>query len=236
MKKNNTPLSRNVANKISAMIIDEKKYLPNDKLPNERVLAEELSVSRTSIREAIKLLVSSGMLTVRRGVGTFVNENPGISMDPLGLSHLEDKKKLILQWFEVRLILESESVRLVVERATDEEIEEIIAWERKGAELIEKGEDYVLADQHFHAAIAKATHNEVIKRFIPSIESSVYEALSAAQEGAWFNRSTENALKYHHEIANFIKMRDSAGAVLAMRYHMLKAIDDIKSMNLNNNI
>lgn len=228
MKKNKTLLSENVANKISSMIIDEKIYLPKDKLPNERILAEELSVSRTSIREAIKLLVASGMLTVRRGVGTFVKENPGVSVDPLGLSQIEDKKKLILQWFEVRLILESESVRLVVERATDDEIEEIISWERKGAELIEKGENYVLADQHFHAAIAKATHNEVIRRFIPSIEQSVHEAITTAQEGAWFNKSTENALKYHHEIANFIKIRDAGGAVLAMRYHMLKAIEDIK--------
>lgn len=228
MNKKNILLSKNIANQISAMIIDQKKYLPNDKLPNERMLAEELGVSRTSIREAIKLLVASGMLTVRRGVGTFVSENPGISVDPLGLSHLEDKKKLMLQWFEVRLILESESVRLVVERASDDEIEEIIACEQKVAELIEKGKDYILADQHFHAAIAKATHNEVISRFIPSIEQSIYEAITAAQEGAWFNKSTENALKYHHEIANFIKKRDAVGAMLAMRYHILQGIDDIK--------
>lgn len=227
MNKKNTLLSKNVANQISTMIIEEKKFLPNDRLPNERMLAEELGVSRTSIREAIKLLVASGILTVKRGVGTFVSENPGISVDPLGLSHLEDKKKLILQWFEVRLILESESVRLVVERASDDEIQKIIACEQKVTELIEKGEDYVLADQYFHAAIAKATHNEVISRFIPSIEQSIYEAITVAQENDWFNKSTENALKYHHEIANFIKKRDAIGAMLSMRYHILQAIDDI---------
>lgn len=228
MKESNTPLSREIADKISHMIINEKKYLPSEKLPNERTFAESLGVSRTSIREAIKILAAKGILTVKRGVGTYVSENPGITLDPLGLSHLKDKKRLLREWFEVRLVLEPEAVKWVVLRATDEEIDEIVAAEKKIRELIEKGEDYTKADQHFHSTLSKATHNEIISRFIPTIEQSINEAIAVSQEGDWFNKSTENALRYHYEIVKFIKMRDEKGASLAMRYHLLQGLEDIE--------
>lgn len=228
MNNTNTPLSKELADKISYMILHDKKYEPNEKLPNERSLSEELGVSRTSLREAIKILVANGILTIKRGVGTYVSENPGISTDPLGLSHLKDKKRLVKEWFEVRLVLEPEAVKWVVERATDEEVNNLALLEEKIRHLIENGEDYTKADQAFHTALSKATHNEVISRFIPAIEQSIYDAIEVSQEGNWFNKSTENALKYHYEIIKFIKMRDEKGASLAMRYHLLQALQDIE--------
>lgn len=228
MKKTNTPLSKEIADKISHMIISEKKYLPGGKLPNERDFAESLGVSRTSIREAIKILAANGIITVKRGVGTYVSENPGITLDPLGLSHLKDKKRLVKEWFEVRLVLEPEAAKWVAKRATDEEIEKIVKAEEKIRTLIEKGEDYTKADQEFHSLLSKATHNEIIARFIPAIEQSIYDAISVSQEGNWFSKSTENALKYHYEIVKFIKMRDEKGASLAMRYHLLQALEDVE--------
>ena len=95
-KRRKKNVSTNVAEKISTMILTERRFRPGDKLPNERDFAEELGVSRTSIREALKLLNANGMLEIRRGVGAFVRETPGIPRDPLGLSQIEDKKKLML--------------------------------------------------------------------------------------------------------------------------------------------
>jgi GntR family transcriptional repressor for pyruvate dehydrogenase complex len=221
------PISQSVANQISDMIFLEKKYGPNDKLPNENKLAKELGVSRTTIREAVKTLVANGILTVIRGRGTFVTANPGAQNNLLAISYLEDKKKLVLNWFELRLILEPANVRLVVERASDEEIEEIIGFEQKTAELILSGKPYAEADQQFHAAIAKATHNSVIELMLPAIEVSVNDAINTAIYTGTHERSAENALNNHRTIAHFIKKRDADGAALAMYYHIKRGITDM---------
>lgn len=221
------PISQNIANQISDMIFLEKRYGPNDKLPNENKLAEELGVSRTTIREAVKTLVANGVLTVIRGRGTFVTANPNAQNDPFGISYLEDKKNLVLNWFEVRLILEPANVRLVVERASDEEIQEIIACEQKTAQLILSGESYAKADQQFHAAIARATHNSVIELMLPAIESSVYDAIHTATYTGTHERAAENALTNHRNIAHFIEKRDADGAALAMYYHIKRGITDM---------
>lgn len=227
MANNFIPISQNIANIISDMIFLEKRYKPNDKLPNENQLAEELGVSRTTIREAVKTLVANGILTIERGRGTFVTANPYVQNDPFGISYLEDKKKLVHNWFEMRLILEPANVRLVVERASDEEIREIISYERKAAELILAGEPYAEADQQFHAAIAKATHNSVIELMLPAIEASISDAINTAVYAGTHELSSENALTNHRLISHFIEQRDANGAALAMYYHIKRGITDM---------
>ena len=221
------PISESIANKISDMIFLEKKYGPNDKLPNENQLAKELNVSRTTIREAIKTLVANGVLTVMRGRGTFVTSNPAAQTNLLAISYLEDKKKLVLNWFELRLILEPANVRLVVERATDDEIEKIIAHERRTAELILANKPFIEADQQFHAAIAKATHNNVIELMMPAIEASVNDAIKTAIYVGTQEQAAENALTNHHTIAQYLKSRDADGAALAMYHHIKRGITDM---------
>jgi DNA-binding FadR family transcriptional regulator len=221
------PISQNIANQISDMIFLQKKYQPNDKLPNEHQLAEELGVSRTTIREAVKTLVANGVLTIERGRGTFVTAQPGAQNDPFGISYLEDKKKLVHNWFEMRLVLEPANVRMVIERASDEEIKEILECEKEAAALILAGKDYSTADQKFHAAIAKATHNSVIELMLPAIEASIIDAINTAVYVGTHNRSTENALTNHRSIAHFIEQRDADGAALAMYYHIKRGITDM---------
>lgn len=222
------PISQIIANQISDMIFLQKKYQPKDKLPNENQLAEELGVSRTTIREAVKTLVANGVLTIERGRGTFVTEQPGTQNDPFGISYLEDKKKLVHNWFEMRLVLEPANVRMVVERATDAEIKEILECEKEAAMLIKAGKPYAEADQKFHAAIAKATHNNVIELIMPAIEASISDAINTAVYAGTHDRASENALINHHHIARFIEQRDAEGAALAMYCHIKRGLTDIE--------
>ncbi len=76
------------------------------KIPNEFDLARRFGVGRSTIREAVKGLVSKGILEVRRGSGTYVVSTCLPDNDPLGLSKLQDKYKLALELFDVRLMLE----------------------------------------------------------------------------------------------------------------------------------
>jgi DNA-binding FadR family transcriptional regulator len=227
MDKDFIPISQIIANQISDMIFIEKKYKPTEKIPNEKKLAEELSVSRTTIREAVKMLVANGILVVERGRGTFVTSQPNTPNDPFGISYLDDKKKLVHNWFEMRLIIETANVRLVAERASDEEIQEIINYEQEAAKLILSGKPYAQADQKFHSAIAKATHNNVIELMMPAIEVSVKDALDTAYYLGKEKESAANALHNHRIIADFIKNRDADGAALAMYCHIKKGITNI---------
>lgn len=229
MEKSFIPISEIIANQISDMIFIEKKYKPLDKIPNEKMLAEELGVSRTTIREAVKMLVANNVLTIQRGRGTFVTSNPYSQNDPFGISYLKDKKSLVLNWFEMRLILEPANVRLVVERASDEEILEIVKYERETAELIKSGKPYSETDKKFHSAIAKATHNNVIELMLPAIEAAVQDAIITATYAGTDKLSAENALYNHRRIADFIEKRDGDGAALAMYCHIKRGITDLES-------
>ena len=91
------------------------------KIPNEFELAEKFGVGRSTVREAVKGLVSKGILEVRRGSGTFVISTYTLEDDPLGLSKFEDKFKLALELFDVRLMLEPEIASLACDYATEEE-------------------------------------------------------------------------------------------------------------------
>ena len=70
----NKMLSQSIADNILSMITIEKQFTAGDKLPNELELSNELNVSRTTLREAIRILVAYGILEIQRGKGTFVTE------------------------------------------------------------------------------------------------------------------------------------------------------------------
>lgn len=220
-------ISTSVANRISDQILLEKKYAANDKLPNEHELAQELGVSRTSIREAVKSLVAMGLLRIERGRGTFVTllRSPG---DPFGVAYLEDKRKLALHWFEMRLILEPGIVRLACERASEEEVQEVLAAEREAASVIEQRRDFSRADQKFHSAIAKAAHNDVLERMMPAMTNAIEYILRTSLCSGRQERSRENALRNHLMIARFIEKRDADGAAMAMYYHIKKGLLDLQ--------
>ena len=77
--------------------ITSQKLKTGDKLPNEYELATTLEVGRSTVREAVRSLVSRNVLEVRQGSGTYVTENPGISDDPLGFAFVEDTQKLTVR-------------------------------------------------------------------------------------------------------------------------------------------
>ena len=73
--KDKKRLSESIADDILTMITIEKRFKEGDKLPNENDLSSELDVSRTTLREAIRILATNGVLEIRRGKGTYVTYN-----------------------------------------------------------------------------------------------------------------------------------------------------------------
>ncbi len=219
-------LSEKTSDRLYEMIVDEHRYEPGSKLPNENELSEALRVSRTTLREAISFLVAQGVLEIRRGKGTFVAEElPAAGVDLTSLAGLRSRVRA-KDLFEMRLIFEPATVGLACQRATDEELRQI----RKKAERMERvskeGGDWPLADQEFHLAIIKASHNEYMRRLYPIINDAVNEILQISQNR---QHMQDIALADNRLILEFLLQRDEAGARNAMSIHMKHLINTLRA-------
>lgn len=219
-----------IGKKLSNMIFVTEEFRPGSRLPSERALAEQFSVSRNTIREAVKSLEIKGVLSVRQGSGTYVRELPGVREDSFVFMPMDDKYAQMYDLYELRGILEPETAAIAAERATEEEIKKILYYEQLCSEMITVKKDWMLLDQQFHVAIANATHNEAIKCFIPYIHESAFLGARLVDEFLNINNISE----HHSRIAKFIELRDPVGARLAARAHMLTAIRNLETFRQNN--
>ena len=178
--KREQSLAEQTADRILSMIQIDGAFGPGDKIPNENDLAHQLSVSRTTLREAIRMLAAHQVLEIRRGRGTFVREDfhPG---DQLGLSGLSDTLLNIRDLFEIRLIFEPQAAWYAAQRATEGELERILTYGRQAEEKIRRGEDRTQAERAFHSAIASATHNAFINELIPMIYRAIDQAVELSR-------------------------------------------------------
>ncbi len=119
----NKMLSQSVADSILSMITIEKRFSIGDKLSNEIELSQKLNVSRTTLREAIKILVAYNILEIRRGKGTYVTKKA--FEQPQDLEQLCAAKVNAKDLYEMRLIFEPEAAYLAAIRGTDAEIKRI---------------------------------------------------------------------------------------------------------------
>ena len=125
MQKEN--LSQRTAETLKRMIIEEHKYKYGEKLPNENELSQELGISRTTLREAIRTLISIGILVVKRGKGTYVSEEIDQYAQEIDINDFTKNQITLRDLYEARLIFEPEAAALACKRATDEEIDEILS-------------------------------------------------------------------------------------------------------------
>ena len=119
-------LSQQTADRLYTMIVVEHRLSPGEKLPSEVELARELGVSRTTLREALHVLVSQKILEARRGRGTFVTDQAA-QVNDYGFSHLDQVRGELKDLFELRAIFEPSAARLACLRATEEEMADILA-------------------------------------------------------------------------------------------------------------
>lgn len=220
MSRKEKSLSESVADDILAMITIDKKFAVGDKLPNENVLSEQLEVSRTTLREAIRILVAHNVLEIRRGKGTFVVKNKGFD-ENLGLEELSTIKLNLKDLYEIRLIFEPKIAYYAAKRATDKELERILYYGQLEEEKILKNEDRTEADRAFHKSIAKATHNDYMNKLMPILHKAIYKGVMLSDEN---NIIVQDTLRDHRMIMDFLANRDAEGAKTAMKLHIIHAM------------
>lgn len=209
-------LSERVAQEIEKYII-ESGLTADDRLPNEQKLAERLGVSRSTVREAIKILVSRNVVRIERGRGTFITEQPGVAVDPLGFNFVRDKRKLIHDLLEMRLMVEPSIAALAAERATPEEHRAL----REQADCVEtsirRGENHAEGDAQLHMLIAAATHNDVVSSVLPVLHQAVALFLQVTGDTL-----LEHTITAHRAIVDAIVRGDAAAASAAMADHLME--------------
>lgn len=217
-------LPQQVAEQIMNLIKD-RELKSGDKLPNEFEMAQQLSVGRGTIREAVKILVSRNVLEIKRGRGTFVCRHPGIVDDPLGFAFVKDKKRLALDLCEVRLMIEPEIAALAAMRVTDQELQELQEIEDEVADLCSRGEQHMAKDIEFHEKIAKISKNSVMPKLVPVIQAGVSVFIEVTDLAL-----VRETVRTHQLVVDAIRDRDSERARAAMVEHLQANKDKIEDI------
>ena len=208
-------LPQKLSEDIIAFILKENLQ-PGDKLPNETVLSERLNAGRSSVREAMKLLASRNIVTIRQGSGTYIASSPGMVEDPLGLTFIGNKQKLIQDLLEVRFLLEPSIAAMAATRANKKDIKKITTLCDEVEALLKKHADHTRKDIEFHTAIALSSKNVVVPRLIPVINSSIPLFVEMTQ-----NTLHKETIESHREIAEAIAAHDTLRAQDAMYLHLV---------------
>lgn len=217
-KKNLTQIT---ADKLRDLITKEKIYKTGEKLPNENSLSKKLGVSRSTLREAVKTLVSEGILDVQRGRGTFVNDTLNrYTKSEMGINSFTDMKITLRDLYETRMIFEPSAAALACKRATDKEIEEILKLGEKCQNLILQNptaKERIKSENDFHCALIKASHNEFISLFMPVLTQTIEKTFALNYN---LDIIAKDAYKDHAMIMNFLKKRDSEALKSAVTIHL----------------
>lgn len=218
VRRNNLqrPLVERTADAIIKFITSENLTI-GDKLPNEYELAKTLDVGRSTIREAVRSLVSRNILEVRQGSGTYVSENTGISDDPLGFAFVEDTLKLTEDLFALRYVLEPEVAMLAAYNRTEEQVEYLEQISREIEEAMESPDElHFELDIEFHSIIADMSGNIAMGHLIPVINQSITLYNSYYTN----DQSKAETLQSHREIVEGIRSGNPFQAKYAMQAHI----------------
>lgn len=219
-----TLLAEQVQEQIYQYIL-EKPFAVGDKLPNEFALGEKFGVGRSTVREAVKLLISRGILEVRRGSGTYVVSTTPADMDPLGLRDLEDKMALALDLVNVRIILEPGIAEMAALNATKEDIEKLRRLCDSVEKKIKEGDNYIPDDIAFHTCVAECAKNKVVEQLIPIIDTAVLMFVNVTHK-----KLIQETVMTHRAVVDAIAEHDAIGAKTAMMMHMTYNRNMIKEL------
>jgi GntR family transcriptional regulator, transcriptional repressor for pyruvate dehydrogenase complex len=155
-----------VIDRIKELLI-AKKLKPGELIPSESALAEGLKVSRSSVREALKILSAYGVIEIRRGDGTYISSASNKRMFDVSLFQLLVQDHDYRSLTQVRAILEEGIVKLVVKFATDEELEIMARKNEEFLDELEKPdvlpERVSQLDIEYHRLMSKYSHNSIIE-------------------------------------------------------------------------
>lgn len=203
--------------------IDINQLQPGDRLMTERELAQQLSVGRSSIREAITALRAQGIVEVRHGEGIYLMRRPEELISSLAAELIETHADHPYIW-ETRQALETQCARLAATRATPIDIAEIEAGLELMANEIASGKPGLEGDRRFHMGVAAAAHNPVLMELLQGIGGSLDRT---SETSLTRTGQPEQSLRDHRLIYDAILAGDAEEAAGEMLRHLVSTCDGL---------
>jgi GntR family transcriptional repressor for pyruvate dehydrogenase complex len=191
------------------------------RLPSEAALAAELGVGRSTIREAIRALASTGMVESRQGAGTFVRaaETPEVGLET------RLRRAAVLDVYEVRHALEYQASRLAATRRDADDLARLeAALDRRQAALaVGRDATFVEADLAFHQAVVEAAHNPILTELFTSMTSAMFDVFDDRELKV-------DATPAHLDLAAAIRAGDPEAASSATSRHLAATIRQLETL------
>jgi GntR family transcriptional repressor for pyruvate dehydrogenase complex len=188
---------------------------PGTRLPSERELADMLSISRSTLRQALTTLVQSGHLVAQRGRagGTFVVEKPPLGQESAALPLREEARAVL----DYRVVVETGATVLACERAGDEDLNLLDALtEHMGASAATTFEVYRRADVRFHIGLAEACHSPRLVAAMTEVQGQMSDLI---QRVAHPDEVLTHSNAQHQRLVKLLRRGDTGRAVRLMREH-----------------
>lgn len=206
-------------------------YPPGGFLPRENDLGQQYGVSRTVIREALKVLAAKGLLTSRPRIGTVVSDPDEWNIiDPQVLSWHPPSSKLFDAILETRRGIEPLAAELAARRASLREIADLEAAWQGMATADRDVEQFAESDIAFHRILYAASHNPVFHRIGGMIDAALRFTLHETTEHSPDMRA--EAIQAHKDLVEALRMRDGVAARKATTHILDLAERDLKAVSL----
>jgi len=218
-------LSESVIEQIKDLIVSNN-LVPGSKLPSERELTTVLKISRSSIREALRMLEIMGLVEVKPGKGAYVKGLSGDLFVPLS-SLLSTHKETLHHHFEARLVLEPAAAAFAAKRASRNDIRQLKKVLEEFQEHLDKNNLVALirADILFHRLIANATNNRSIEVLMNTITRYDFIGWKMSLRT---NKRPLRTVREHRKIFEAITAGDEKKAKSAMISHLKAAIKNLQ--------
>lgn len=211
-------LAGQVAREVGRRIV-AGHYAPGTLIEDETRLAEMFGVSRSVVRDAVKILIGKGLVTARRGIGTMVSARAdwGLLDDDVLAWHQSApaSQAFLIQLTDFRLVIEPKAARWAAERATGDDRRAIREALCQMAEKShgEHTDDFIAADARFHRGILRAAHNEFLRATEGVIFAALLDSIRLTNRDAGENAAS---LPFHKAVADAIFARRPDLAETAM--------------------
>ena len=200
-------------------------------LDDEIKLCKRYNVSKSVVREAVKILVAKGLLEVRRGNGTRVRQRASWNLldDDVLAWHqgVEPETDFLRKLIDVRLMVEPNAAFWAAGAATNEQIKEI-SKSHNDMENAKSIEEFVVADAKFHRAVLRAANNELLTAMEGVIFSALLSSIKITNNDPIDNR--ERSLPLHYKILKAIETQNKERAEFAMRKHMADTYERLSKL------
>lgn len=219
---------RKVYELVADRLVEEiaaRRLMPGDPIPAERQLALSLSVGRSSIREALRMLESRGLI-VSVGHGSFTVAEYGNPLNASLALLVEMSHGDLRELFEVRRVLEVEMAGLAAERRAGADIERMRAAIDAMDRGIDSADDYIAGDLEFHQAVVAATGNRIARSMMEAIRDVMRLALHSIYR---IPGSPEKSLQQHRDILEAVVAGRPDEARERVREHLERVESELET-------